>query len=252
MLKDKIIHFFYSSLNLFSSSLLLGLFSFSGPEKLNPAFEGIITYSVTNPSATIAQDTMMAGSKLVIYIKGDMIKTVRSSAMNKSIMITNIKKPQDFIQLQEIMGSKFLEKRTDEDQAEINKALDKKIVEQSKITYINGTREIAGYICYKALVALIKKYDTIISTVYYTNELPARRDISGLDYYNLKGLPLEYEERLTPTIKWRYTATSVVKQSLPDSTFTPSKDYIPATHEEIMLKIREYKTGVKPDDDMKN
>ncbi|HXB13563.1 MAG TPA: hypothetical protein VNZ45_16360 [Bacteroidia bacterium] len=240
------------ALAITSALLVFGMLSFTGKEKPTPSFEGIITYSVTNLAATDQQKAMMAGVTVVMYYKGDMIKKVQKSPYGEFAMITNVKKREDFICLQEFTGHKYLQILTDSGRAGLKRNLDKAIKENRKIVYLDSTKNILGYACSKALVKLVFNKDTSISTVYYADKLPNMEDGTGVEYLPLKGLPLQYEQKMSPMLDLQYTAISVVRQSLSDSTFIPSKDYIPATHEEIMLKIREFRTGTKPDDDMKN
>src|SRR5579863_6962405 len=69
------------------------------------SFEGVVTYSMSidNPQAA----SMMQGSSVKVYMKGDKAKSVVDMTMQKITSIYDTKTPDEPIVLLEIMGNKY-------------------------------------------------------------------------------------------------------------------------------------------------
>jgi GLPGLI family protein len=212
---------------------LFGLCSFTGGN--HTKFEVIITYGVTFSNA---QSTTEGGT-FTVYFKGNLIKTVGDNASCIATIITDREKPWAPITMQDILGHKFYIKSNDKDIAENKKYYDKHAGHHNKIVYVDGTKVIAGYTCHKALVTC---EDSTVSAVYYSDQLPNYEGISG-DYKDLDGFPLEYAVNMGPNATTTFSVKSVVKESLPDSTFQPSADYKVVTSEEFSKEMKDITGG---------
>jgi hypothetical protein len=227
---------------LFSPLAIWCLFSFS-PKKEGPSsFEGIITYTVSKKLPRDTNDFMMNPiTSIVLYVKGDMRKQVEITSEFKDIVITNIKEPYTSALLEERAGHKFLVKPEDGQSARVKKYDSIRKANTHFIT-TNETKEIMGYNCRKIIMKEYNlfNHDTSITTYYYTDKFS---DYMGS---TLPGLPMEFNRPYPENIV--LTVTSMVKQSLPDSTFVPSSEYISVTWAELQ-KERMKATPLKPSND---
>lgn len=82
--------------------------------------------------------------------------------------------------------------------------------------YLNQYKTILGYKCQKVIV--FYKHSNIPRVIYYTTELPNVL----FRFLDLKGCPLYVQYNKNDF----FIATSIIRESLPDSLFTIPKDYI--------------------------
>lgn len=194
-------------------------------------FEGIVTYSVSvdNPQAA----SMMQGSSVKIYMKGDKVKTITDMGMQKITTFSDNKASNDPIVLIEIMGNKY-QLKTDPSM--------KKDETKPAIKYTDETKTVAGYNCHKAEVTVTgKDGKTYTTDVYYTEDLPAYSG-SRDQFKGLKGFPLEYTMK-QQGVNIAITATSVSKESVPDDTFTVPSGYKLMTAEQMQADIQKQMSG---------
>jgi len=194
------------------------------------SFEGIVTYSISvdNPQAA----SMMQGSSIKVYMKGDKSKTYSDMGVSKTTVFTDKATPDDPIILLEIMGNKYQLKN------------DKTKKDDSKpvIKYTDDAKTIAGYNCHKAEVTTTGQDGQSYTTdVYYTEDLPSYSGSRG-QFKGLKGFPMEYSmKQQGMTISM--SATTVTKQSVSDDTFTVPSGYKLMTSEEMQADIQKNMSG---------
>jgi GLPGLI family protein len=219
------------------ATLGFGITAFMAPKSSPSAktgsdnsFEGVITFSISvdNPQAA----SMMQGSSVKVYMKGDRTKTMVDMGMSKQMYFTDRKTPDDPIILVEVMGNKY--------QLKMDKA--KKDDNMPAIKYTDETKTVAGYNCHKAEVTVTgKDGQPYTSNVYYTEDLPAYAGGSG-QFKGLKGFPLEYTMK-QQGMNISMAATSVTKQSLSDDTFTVPSGYKVMTQDEMQQDIQKNMGG---------
>lgn len=203
----------------------------SSTTKTADSFEGIVTYSISVDNEQAA--SMMQGSSIKVYLKGDKSKTYSDMGMSKTIVFMDKKTPDDPIILIEVMGNKY----------QLKDDKTKKDDKDPVAKYYDSTKVIAGYKCKKAEFTYPagKSGESFTSTVYYTEELPAYSGGSG-QFKGLKGFPLQYTMKQRGMV-FSMVATAVDKQSVSDDTFTVPKGYALMTGEEMSNDIQKKMSG---------
>ena len=98
------------------------------------------------------------------------------------------------------------------------------------IEYLDETKEIAGYVCKKAIYK-IKKEDTDAEfEVYYTEELPAQ---ANTQFKGIEGFPLEYVLE-AQGMKTTYSAIEITEEKVNKSLSEIPKGYEQMTLDEFM------------------
>jgi GLPGLI family protein len=193
-------------------------------------FEGVITYSISvdNPQAA----SMMQGSSMTIYVKGDKSKAYSDMGMEKITVFSDKNTPDDAITLLEIMGNKYQLKKDPAAKKDDDKAPD--------IKYTDDTKQIAGYTCHKATITVTgKDGQTYATDVYYTEEIPSG---GSSQFKGLKGFPLEYAIK-QQGMNISFSATKVTKQPVTDDTFVVPSGYKVMTAEEMQADIQKNMGG---------
>lgn len=191
----------------------------------NTPFEGIITYGI---DASDPQAAAAIGTSLILYIKGDKTKEIQSGMITQ-MTFEDASKPNDPVVLISCTGSRYLLKK-DPDAAPDTAS--------PVITYEDGTKKIAGYMCNKAEISSKEDGQAIKATVYYCSDMVTSPIKVGV-FKGLKGMPLEYSFT-QQGVSITYKATKVKAQSLDDAEFTPHiSGYKPMTQGEIMQDIQE-------------
>jgi hypothetical protein len=190
--------------------------------------EGSITYSVTMEGLPPEQAAMMDGTEQITYFKGNKSRVEFANAFISTIAINDGTKS---IILMDQMGQKMYFEMS----AEEMKKKDEKSPEPT-IEYKEETKKIAGYDCKKAIVkSKDEKGEEVVMTVWYTEQLPMAGQSasrSSNTFKGLKGAPLEYEAKQGP-FNMKFSATSVSKDSVPDSKFVANTDgYVKKSTEE--------------------
>ena len=199
-------------------SVLFLTISYTQAQKAG-SFEGVITYSMNfddeglDPTAK----SMLSNAEMIIYIKNEKSRIDTDMGMMKNSSITDSKKKTAFV-LMDMMGQKMVMKMGAEEMENQDA--------KPKITYLDKTKEIAGYQCKKAQVIFGENEPV---TVYYTEEIPA---VVNGQIKGLKGYPLEYETNYNG-LKAVFTAKSVKKELIDDTKFIVPSDYQEITKEEI-------------------
>lgn len=182
--------------------------------------EGIIEYEVSYPN--INPDDMLAGlmpTSMSMKFKNNQFNAELSAGMGmfKTNFISN---SNDFhlINSVKLINKKYAT-RLDKP------AVDKMNEKYSKfyISKLDETKEIAGYICKKALVV----FDDVANEsfyVYYTDEININHPNWSNIFKDIDGVLLEYQmERYG--IMMKFTAKSVAKAKVEDTEFQLTTDY---------------------------
>jgi hypothetical protein len=187
-----------------------------------------ITYKVEMPPEQLQMESMLAGSSVVQYIRGNHSRIDMNFNIVNYIYLVNIKE-ETIITLMDNHGDKYLI-RSDKKAYQA----DMKKYEATQFTDQNEVREIAGYKCRKAIG---KMEDGSTFEVFYTIDLVPENRAYNRRFINLKGIPLEYEIVLKAGSKMRVVATKVDLSPVPASVFDVPRGYKEITAEELK-KIR--------------
>ena len=151
--------------------------------------EGIITFEIIVDGEMEGMMAAMLPSEILMKFKGSKSRTEMALAMMENVAISNQKAPEAGFVLIDAMGSKYAMK------------VDAKMVEEQKksmpefeITESAETKEIAGFICKKAIVK--NKSNNEESTIYYTAQLPYFENSLNAQFSGLKGMPLEFSSKM--------------------------------------------------------
>lgn len=188
-------------------------------------FEGTITYGLEYqdlPAEMAAMEAMLP-DEMITQIKGDKTRLEQSLGMGMSqVTITDLKKGSGTL-LMNMMGKKMAVEMSEAELKEMDK---KKRAEDPEFKYVDGTKNIAGYDCKKAILVLEGVPDL---EVYYTEQLPSG---THKQFDGLKGFPLEYTID-SGKFKMKMTAKSVKKEILDAKLFTIPDGYDKMTFEEF-------------------
>jgi hypothetical protein len=186
--------------------------------------------------------------EMVNYSKGDKYKQETTSMMGSSTSAFDGKK---LVSINEAMGEKSGFFATKEELDAANK--EKKDESKPKIEYTTEKKMIAGYECTKAILTYTpkdKKEKGEKVTVWSTEKLKrpehsakaGGRNRMGMDFGDLKGLPLEIEMSTNANgqdMKIMISATEVSTANIDDSVFTVNTDgYKMVPYKEYMDKIK--------------
>lgn len=136
------------------------------------------------------------------------------------------------IMLLDMMGQKYaVEMSTAE--------MEKDLAEgpEVKIEKLSETKEIAGYVCKKAIVKTLKANGDVDSEleVFYTQELGAGGiNMDNPMFKDIDGVMLEYSIK-EENISMKMTAVSVEKKKISDSEFEIPEGFKKVTEEELQL-----------------
>lgn len=192
-------------------------------------FKGVINYKITYTGDEI-NDQMKSflPKTMKTTMREHMSKTEMSMGMGKTIRIKNGKE-KSVITLFDMMGQKIGMKSTWDD-------IVKDMAEEpeAEVKYVNEQKEIAGYMCDKAIIttkdAAGQKQRL---TAYYTKELG--ENINHFDTKNfnqIEGILLEFQ-LATPQFTMTFTATSVEKGGVSKKDFLVPDDFEMKTKEEV-------------------
>lgn len=198
-------------------------------------FEGKIVYTVDLSGANLPPQakSMMAGSKSTIFLKGTKSRTEMDMGMQKTISIYD-SKTNTSITLMEVMGNKY-KLKADDKKTEKNPKI--------KVNVTSETKIIAGYACKKAEVTMMDdKGNSTMNIIWFTEEISNRMNTTsenGYQFKDIKGMPLEYEVKAQNGMVMKMTATSVVKETVPDNKFDVPAGYKEMTAEEMQKDMME-------------
>jgi len=207
--------------------LMLSAFIFAGYGKAEAKdFTGIIVYNITYGDDIDAQTAAMMPKTMKLIIKGNKSRVEMSMGMGTTVVIFDAEK-KDAVTLMDMMGQKFaMTMSTQEIEAQ------NADVPDVDVEVTNETKEIAGYICKKAIVKT-KGDNPSEHAVYFTDELG-----SGTMNYNnplfkdIDGVMLEYssaDEGMT----MKFSAIKVEKKKVSDNEFEIPEGYKVMTMDEF-------------------
>lgn len=190
------------------------------------SFEGVITYKISYdnlPEEMAAYESMLP-KESISTIKGHMYKMEQPSSMGMNQVTIMDNEAESGILLMEMMGKKsaiVLDKESrekfEEDQTE------------PEITYVDETKDIAGYTCKKALIKLPDSKNSGSLEVYYTDKI-LNLDMNQVK--GLKGFPLQYSTDAGQFII-TMTAQSVEKKKISEEEFVVPEGYEHITFEQF-------------------
>lgn len=187
--------------------------------------EGVITY-LAEVMDTESPMASMAPSKMKIKFKNNKSSAEMSAGMG---MLTTsfISDPETktFTQLIRFLDKKY---SVIQNEAEIKKENE---LFNLEIVPTKETKIIAGYKCNKVIVHY-KGGEPSDYEVYYTTDLDIKNPNFANPYFNIDGILMEYKIKKFG-LEMKFTATSVVKEEIENSTFELPPDYKQISVEEM-------------------
>lgn len=200
------------------------------PTLAQKSFEGTINYGLSYedlPAEMAAMEAMLP-DEMTIQIKGQQSRMEQSLGMGMSqITITDMKKGSGVL-LMDLMGKKMAMEMSKEELEKMDK--NKKSQKKPEFKYVDGSKDIAGYKCKRALVVMEGSAEL---EIYYTEELPKG---ASKTYEGLNGFPLEYTIAQGP-MKIKVTAEKVKQEKLDNSLFDIPSGYDKITFEEFQKQM---------------
>jgi hypothetical protein len=215
---------FYKSIIVTLSLLLITSALFS------QSFEGQIKYKMSYQGLPpeIIQFESMLPTEAIATIKGDMFKMEQPMGMGMKQISIMDNKEESGILLLDMMGSKKAVIMTPEKRKEFENSDD------TKVEYIDGTKNIAGYTCKKAIIKSNDSQEAEIDLVVYYTE-----DIKGVVHHQtkgVKGFPLEYTIQ-SPMFSITMSAQSVTKSKIDENEFSIPPGYENITFEQLQKSM---------------
>lgn len=212
--------------NLTISWLAITIFTLFSFQAFAKEFKGVITYKITIEGSGVTDEmkTMMPKT-MTMTIKGNKARSEMIMSMGKTISISN-GDDKTAITLMDMMGQKIAIQSNYE---EIMKEMADS--PEAKVEITGETKEIAGYLCKKALVTIPEDDMEII--VYYTEELgTSALNFDNPQFKDINGVMLEFEMP-NESFTMHFTAVTVEKKNVEDSEFTIPEGYQIKTKEEL-------------------
>lgn len=194
-------------------------------QKKAKTFEGSVKYKIDVEGENIdAATRAQMPSEIVVYYKGDNIRTEMITPMFSFISLSNVS-DGSVTQMFNGMGMKFYVVQTKEDL----EALKDESEEKPVIKQLDETKVIAGYTCKKAEITSGEQ----TMEVYYTNELSVPFDKnSQYQMEGIDGIFMEYNMDQNGMIM-KFSVKEVSKSKLNQSLFSVPSDYEKKTYEEF-------------------
>jgi GLPGLI family protein len=209
-------------MKFFRLSILIFLFPLS---LLAQSFEGKIEYSISYKDLPpeMQQAEGMLPKSQSIWVKGSKNRFEQIMSQVGTVVISDTNEGTSTI-LMDMMGQKY---RMDIAKDE----MDNMIQEQSppEITYVEGTKEIAGYTCKKAEV-MMDGFDKK-AIFYYTEEIPPVQ-VKGMEALALNGMFMAYEAS-TQGMTISIEVTNIDKGPVSDDMFI-----VPAGYTEMPAQMK--------------
>lgn len=210
-------------------------FSFTGTDA---GFEGKIVYEINVEGGNMPPEAMamFAGSELTVYVKGSRSRSDVNMGMQNTTTISD-SKTNTSVMLMDMMGYKYQIKS---DPKKEEKAPDVTVKETS------DTKTIAGFKCKRAEMTLKDEAGTpMTSNVWFTEEISNYMGASARNsqFKAIKGMPLEYEMSAERGMKMKMSATSISKESVPDSKFEIPAGYKETTMEDMQKDLMKMMQG---------
>ncbi|MGB0916095.1 MAG: DUF4412 domain-containing protein [Flavobacteriales bacterium] len=199
------------------------------PTLAQKKFEGSITFGLEYkdlPAEMAAMEAMLP-DEMTTRVKGDKTRMEQSMGMGMSqVTITDMKKKSGML-LMDMMGKKMAVEMSKD---ELDKMDKKDKSKKPEFKYVDGTKEVAGYKCKRALVTMegIGEME-----LYYTEDIPSG---ASTQFEGLKGFPLEYTMD-AGQFKIKMTAKEVKSEKLDKSLFEIPEGFQKMTFEEFQKSM---------------
>lgn len=193
-------------------------------------FEGRISYRINYgdlPEEMKAYESMLP-REMNYLVKGDKSKMTQPSAMGGETIVIADQGSNKTTVLINSMGYKVA----------VSSDMGEKEGKAPDIQYVDGSKNIAGYDCKKAILT---DENGIKTTLWYTEEIPALDINLGLEGIN--GLPLEFESEQNG-INAKIVANSVTEESVADSEFVIPEGYEEMNQEEFQEMMKSQAGGM--------
>ena len=210
------------SFTLFSFLLLI-CFSATAQKKFS---EGTISYDIVITTGTDKPKNadFLDGTTVVNYIKADKSRSEMVSPLGTLTTIYDGSK-NSIVILKDIGQQKYMITLTQSDWKDANKKYDGIV-----FTYEEGSKEILGYKCKKAIAKL---QDGTTYTVWYTPDLIPENKNFQYETKALPGLTMQYEIVNSKSEKTAYTVSKISFNPVPASKFDlPQSGYRVVTYAE--------------------
>ena len=195
-------------------------------------FDGIITYKISYPDTKYTEAQLAMFPKMMsISIKGSKSRTEMNIGMGKQVFIVDyVAKTK--VTLIDMMGQKYAIKQTSQDIEKENADLPR-----GTVVITNETKNIAGYVCKKAIVTSNEDGVKTTFDVWFTDELGGK-DANFDDplYKDINGVMMEFVIK-TPQISMKLSATSVEKKAIADKDFEIPAEFTLTTKDELKSKF---------------
>jgi GLPGLI family protein len=200
--------------------LILDAFTYKMPTS---SFEGVIMYNISydgTPGSPVHQ--LVPNSNLTIYLKNG--NTCLESSLSNTNTITIYLGTNNVpTTLMDAMGGHY--------QLIQDSATTASYSITFPITYLSGTKTIAGYLCSEAQVTLTDNNgNSYTSDIYYTTLLPYNTNQG--QFRGLNGFPLSFTMKGNGQC-FTWTAQSVTSQSVADSVFQVPSYYKQMTTQQM-------------------
>lgn len=198
-------------------------------QKKSKVSEGKVVYEISLDGEVDGMMAAMLPSEIVMKFKGTKCRTEMVTAMAENITLSDQKDPNTGLILLDVMGSKYAMKV---DPAKVEEQ--KKKLPEFDVTITTETKEIAGYMCKKAI--LKNKSNNEETYIFYAESLPFLENSLTSQFKNLQGMPMEFNSKmngLTMTMK----AKTIEKVKIADTEFAASSEYKLVTEEELMKEL---------------
>lgn len=187
-------------------------------------FEGVVQFKIDyiNLPAEMAGMESMLPTDMTTYVKDGKVRSEQKTMITGEQIIIVDAETNYTVTLMNLLGNKIALEITPEE-------AEKSSQESANINieYVDGTKEIAGYTCKKALIRSPDLPEPVVA--YYTEEFKAQtqHDLGGI-----KGFPMEYVVS-AEGIQMRFYVVSIDKQTVSDDLFIIPDGYKKMSQKEL-------------------
>ena len=228
--KVSLIHNFIRMKKIHAVCILCFLLVLSIPavaQEFAKVHEGKIIYDISYPDAELDQQTMaMLPDESVMYFKDEKGRVEIKMAFGSTVILMDNEKKEN-VMLMDMMGKKTATVITETD---LKKEKEKQAKPEVKL--LDDTKQVAGFLCHKAVVTMKGKESDITFDVWYTRELPARNSLSSR-FEGVDGLMLEYVI-YQRGMNMKFSARSFEPIKVDDDLFVIPEGYEKKTMQEII------------------
>ena len=215
-----------------SSFTLILLFFVSAALMAAKPFDGVITYKISYPDSKYTEAQLnMFPKVMTVSVKGSKARTEMNVGGGTTVEILDyVAKTK--VALINMMGQKYAIKQTAQE-------IEKENAGQPKgtVNVTNETKNIAGYICKKAIVTSDEDGVKTTFEVWFTEDLGGKdANFDNPLYKDINGVMMEFVMK-NPQFSMKLSVTGVEKKSVSDKDFEIPTDYTLTTKEELKSKF---------------